>query len=49
MVWSSRKIESLTNSKCGAAAEGVRPVDGSIVLIELTHYPEKGYATSLEG
>jgi ribonuclease R len=24
-------------------------VDGSIVVVEITHYPEKGYATSLEG
>lgn len=31
------------------AAEGVQPVDGSIVIVEITHYPEKGYATSLEG
>lgn len=31
------------------AAEGIRPVDGAIVLVEITHYPEKGYATSLEG
>lgn len=31
------------------AAEGIQPVDGSIVIVEITHYPEKGYATSLEG
>lgn len=31
------------------AAEGIQPVDGSIVIAEITHYPEKGYATSLEG
>ena len=30
-------------------AEGIQPVDGSIVIVEITHYPEKGYATSLEG
>lgn len=31
------------------AAEGIQPVDGSIVIVEITHYPEKRYATSLEG
>ena len=31
------------------AAEGIQPVDGSIVIVEITNYPEKGYATSLEG
>ncbi|OJG45819.1 ribonuclease R [Enterococcus hermanniensis] len=30
-------------------AEGVQPVDGSVVIVEITHYPEKGYAESLEG
>ena len=43
------KDRKLNQFKVYAAAEGVRPVDGSIVMIELTHYPEKGYATSLEG
>ncbi len=41
-----KKLEEL---KVYVAAEGVRPVDGSIVVVEITHYPEKGYATSLEG
>ena len=31
------------------AAEGIQPVDGSVVIVEITHYPEKGYTTSLEG
>ncbi|MEG0628281.1 MAG: ribonuclease R [Enterococcus sp.] len=31
------------------AAEGIQPVDGSVVIVEITHYPEKGYANSLEG
>lgn len=31
------------------AATGIKPVDGSIVIATITHYPEKGYATSLEG
>ncbi len=35
--------------KVMVAAEGIRPVDGAIVLVEITHYPEQGYATSLEG
>ena len=33
------KDRKLNQFKVYAAAEGVRPVDGSIVLIELTHYP----------
>lgn len=43
------KDKKLNQFKVYAAAEGIRPVDGSIVMIELTHYPEKNYATSLEG
>ncbi|MEQ6205709.1 ribonuclease R [Enterococcus mundtii] len=43
------KDKKMNQFKVYVAAEGVRPVDGSIVLIELTHYPEKSYATSLEG
>ena len=30
-------------------AQGIRPVDGSIVIVEISHYPEKGYSKSLEG
>ncbi len=41
-----KKLEELN---VYVAAEGIRPVDGSIVIVEITHYPEKGYATSLEG
>lgn len=41
-----KKLEEL---EVFIAAEGVRPVDGSIVIVEITHYPEKGYASSLEG
>ncbi|KAF1295743.1 ribonuclease R [Enterococcus sp. JM4C] len=43
------KDKKLGHFKVYAIAEGVRPVDGSIVLIEITHYPESGYSTSLEG
>lgn len=31
------------------AAQGIKPVDGSIVIIEVTHYPDKEYPKSLEG
>lgn len=41
-----KKLEEL---QVFVAAEGIRPVDGSIVIVEITHYPEKGYAASLEG
>ncbi|EMF0147799.1 ribonuclease R [Enterococcus hirae] len=43
------KDKKLNQFKVYAAAEGIRPVDGSIVMVELTNYPEKNYATSLEG
>lgn len=43
------KDKKLNQFKVYAVAEGIRPVDGSIVMVELTHYPEKNYATSLEG
>lgn len=43
------KEKKMNQFKVYAVAEGIRPVDGSIVMIEITHYPEKNYATSLEG
>lgn len=43
------KDKKSSELKVYVAAEGIRPVDGSIVIVEITHYPEKGYATSLEG
>lgn len=43
------KDRKLSAFKVYVAAEGMRPVDGSIVVIAVTHYPEKGYAESLEG
>ena len=43
------KDKKFENLQVFVAAEGIRPVDGSIVSVELTHYPEKGYATSMEG
>ena len=41
-----KKINTLT---VNIAAEGIKPVDGSIVIAEVTHYPEKEYPKSLEG
>lgn len=43
------KDKKSSQFKIFIAAEGIQPVDGSIVQVEITHYPEKGYATSLEG
>ncbi|MFV0559706.1 MAG: ribonuclease R [Enterococcus sp.] len=43
------KDKKMSQFKVYIAAQGIRPVDGSIVVVELTHYPEKGYASSLEG
>ena len=41
-----KKINKLT---VNIAAEGIKPVDGSIVIAEITHYPEREYPKSLEG
>lgn len=43
------KDKKLGDFKVLIAAEGIRPMDGSIVMVEVTHYPEAEYATSLEG
>ncbi|MFV0557413.1 MAG: ribonuclease R [Enterococcus sp.] len=43
------KDKKLSDFKVFVAAEGIRPVDGNIVIVEISHYPEKGYARSLEG
>lgn len=43
------KNKKLAAFKVMVAAEGIRPVDGSIVIVELSHYPEKGYPDTLEG
>lgn len=43
------KDKKISHLSVYVAAEGVRPVDGNIVIVEISHYPEKGYATSLEG
>ena len=43
------KDKKLGAFKVYIAAEGIKPVDGSIVSVTITHYPEEGYAKSLEG
>ncbi|MDN6470526.1 MAG: ribonuclease R [Tetragenococcus koreensis] len=43
------KEKKLAGFKVLISAVGIRPVDGNIVIAEITHYPEKGYADSLEG
>lgn len=43
------KDKKLRNYQVFVVAEGIRPVDGSIVIVEITHYPETGYDRSLEG
>jgi ribonuclease R len=43
------KDKKMNGFTISVAPEGIKPVDGSIVIIELTHYPEKEYPKSLEG
>jgi ribonuclease R len=43
------KDKKMTGLTLNIAAQGIKPVDGSIVIIEVTHYPEKEYPRSLEG
>lgn len=43
------KDKKLIDLKVFIGAQGIRPVDGSIVIVEISHYPEKGYSKSLEG
>jgi len=43
------KDKKLSDLKVFIGAQGIRPVDGSIVIVEISHYPEKGYSKSLEG
>lgn len=45
----SPKDKKLSGFKVFISATGVRPVEGNIVIAEITHYPEKGYEDSLEG
>ncbi|MGO3750907.1 MAG: ribonuclease R, partial [Vagococcus salmoninarum] len=41
--------KKLSNYQILIAAEGIQPVEGSICVVEVTHYPEPGFGTSLEG
>ena len=43
------KDKKLANFTFLVAPTGLHPVEGQIVLFDVTHYPEKGYAKSLEG
>lgn len=43
------KDKKLTGFKVFVAAEGIRPMDGSIVIVEITHYPDEEYPTTFEG
>lgn len=46
MIPKDKKLSGLTFF---IAATGIKPVDGSIVIVEITHYPERAYSKSLEG
>lgn len=43
------KDKKMSNYKIFIPAEGVQPVDGMICVVEVTHYPEPGFPTALEG
>jgi len=43
------KDKKLKNYQIYVAAEGIKPVEGMICLLEITHYPEPGYNTQIEG
>ncbi|MGY3704777.1 ribonuclease R [Vagococcus martis] len=43
------KNKKLSRYKVFVAAEGIKPEDGSVVAVEVTHYPEAGYTNSFEG
>ena len=43
------KDKKLSRYKVFVAAEGIKPEDGSVVAVEVTHYPEAGYTNSFEG
>lgn len=45
----SPKEKKLADYQVFVAAEGIKPVDGSIVIVTITHYPEPGYQKKLEG
>ena len=43
------KDKKLNGIKIFISAVGIRPVEGAIVKVTISHYPEPGYATSAEG
>ncbi|MGX6993160.1 ribonuclease R [Vagococcus penaei] len=43
------KDKKITGYKVFITADGIEPEDGSVVLVELTHYPEAEYTGSFEG
>lgn len=43
------KDRKLKNFEVLIAAEGICPIDGSVVKVTITHYPEPGYPKKLEG
>ncbi|MGX6961357.1 ribonuclease R [Vagococcus xieshaowenii] len=45
----SPKSKLMSHYKVYIAAEGIHPEDGEICVVEITHYPEKGYEDQIEG
>lgn len=43
------KDKKMNRYRVFLADEGLKPEDGSVVLVELTHYPEPNYTNSMEG
>ena len=41
--------KKMSQYKIYIAPNGIQPVDGAICMVEVTHYPEAGYAQALEG
>lgn len=45
----SPKTKQMAHYKIYIAPEGLKPLDGEICVVEITHYPEKGYDKQIEG
>ncbi|MGX7031088.1 ribonuclease R [Vagococcus zengguangii] len=45
----SPKSKLMSQYKVYIAANGIHPEDGEICIVEITHYPEKGYEKQIEG
>lgn len=41
--------KKLNSYRVFVKAEGVKPVDGSVVIVEITHYPDREYSQSMQG